>query len=178
MSEDCLIDDATREILQKLSDGDINFSEASDKLGISEKELDNLFEKFIPIISFETMKRLCEMEKETMTYIREMADKNRFPVLVGNCERSCEYCDHVDRGFDEYCHQIYWISERCPLYEKDEFCKQIIKSIFDLAYVTRLTGCIYFKFDEENKRINEEADEQIRQLHERLRLKNEAIAKH
>ena len=97
---------------------------------------------------------------------------------IENCERSCEYCEYVNRGLDDCCHQVYWISDRCPLDEKSKFYKEITGDILDLAYITRLTGCIHCKPDEIYKKQMEEADEQIRQLHERLRLRDEAIAKH
>jgi hypothetical protein len=176
--ENCLIDDTTKEILQKLSDGDFTFAEACNKLGISEKELEDLFEKFTPTVSIETMRRLCASEKETMAYIREMADKNRPPVIIGNCERSCEYCTCVDHGCDETSHLVYWITPRCPLYEQSESYRKITGEAMDIQSITRFTGCIYFIRDEIYKKQMEEADEQIRQLHERLKVKNEAVAKH
>jgi hypothetical protein len=39
-------------------------------------------------------------------------------------EIRCELCENVDRGMDDYSHEVHWISNRCPLYEFSvTYCK-------------------------------------------------------
>jgi hypothetical protein len=92
--------------------------------------------------------------------------KSHIKCDTGQCMESCEYCDYVDRGMED-CHIVYWISERCPLYKNAVSYKNVTGQCLSIEYITRFTGCIHFKIDKENERINRESEEHIRKLYER-----------
>jgi hypothetical protein len=62
-------------------------------------------------------------------------------------EIRCELCENVDRGMDDYSHEVHWISNRCPLYEFSvTYCK--INGHFPpVMLIVSLTGCKHFKED-------------------------------
>jgi hypothetical protein len=59
-------------VLDQLNSGEISFSEASRILGISKKEVKEIFENYDGLPSIERIKELREEEKKTITYIKEI----------------------------------------------------------------------------------------------------------
>lgn len=62
-----------RLILNSLYDGDITFSEAASKLGVSKDEVEEMMESFDWMPSVSRIVELCEIEKETISQM-----ENRF----------------------------------------------------------------------------------------------------
>lgn len=91
-------------------------------------------------------------------------------VTLDTCERSCEFCEGVDRGVDDCCHAIYWLTDRCPLYLTMKAYHKVAP-VPDFQLVTRFTGCVYFKLDEKYKLQCEETDKMLEELHKRMELK-------
>jgi len=77
----------------------------------------------------------------------------------------CENCEFVDRGIDEYCHEIYWVSSRCPINEILTAYRKINRRSCPIELTTGYTGCVRFKEDAEYKRKNEEMELFLKELH-------------
>ena len=93
-------------------------------------------------------------------------------IKVNGCEHRCEKCECVDRGFDEYSHQVHWISDRCPLNEIVKMYREINGHFLPMELITGYTGCIHFKEDLEHKRIEEESNRLIEEMHKRWKDEN------
>lgn len=91
--------------------------------------------------------------------------------MINHCKRSCGECECVDRGNDECYHEIFWITDRCPLYELMQLYRQINHAHPPVEWVTSYTGCIYFKLDEEYKRKNEEIDQMLKERSKNIAVK-------
>jgi hypothetical protein len=88
--------------------------------------------------------------------------------MVETCKNSCEYCDHVNRGTDEYCHETYNISDRCPLsYLLKQFIEVNGYFCGSVEWIVRYTGCNHFKEDLEYKQRNEDVDRFLEEMHEK-----------
>lgn len=61
-----------RDVLHSLCEGDITFSEAASKLGITEIEIGEMLDDFNWLPSLEKLAELSETEMETLSYIREI----------------------------------------------------------------------------------------------------------
>lgn len=70
-----------REVLDTLCNGDITFSEASEKLGVSKEKIEEMLEDYSWVPSSERLSKLVEMEMETLSYIKEISQPVRFRVL-------------------------------------------------------------------------------------------------
>jgi hypothetical protein len=81
-------------------------------------------------------------------------------------KESCENCEFVDRGHDEYCHEVYNISDRCPFNELILIFSKVNQYPPPFEWTTRYTGCKKFKEDMEYKLFKEETEQFIRELNE------------
>jgi len=87
--------------------------------------------------------------------------------MIKNCENSCEYCEHVNRGHDDCCHEVYQISDRCPLSELLKMFLDVNGYPCAIEWSVRYTGCVHFKEDLENKRQNEEFAQFLKEKYEK-----------
>lgn len=85
---------------------------------------------------------------------------------IERCENCCENCTKVNRGHDDCCHEVHWISDRCPLYKMVIFSVKLTKCRYPVEILTTLTGCVHFTLDTVYKKEQEEAAEYIKKLHE------------
>lgn len=76
MSENCYNDLYRDKILTQLMDDKITFSEACDKLDVSRSDLDEMLNNFDHQISLERLKELRQVEKETISAIKQMVKMN------------------------------------------------------------------------------------------------------
>lgn len=75
-----------RDVLQYLCDGEITFSEAADKLGITEKEIEEMLDDYSWLPSPEKLAELNETEIETLLYIREISQQFRPKISIAHSE--------------------------------------------------------------------------------------------
>lgn len=61
-----------RDVLHSLCDGDITFSDAANRLGITEKKIEELLEDYNWLPSPQRLAELHKTEMETLSYIREI----------------------------------------------------------------------------------------------------------
>jgi hypothetical protein len=87
-------------------------------------------------------------------------------------ENRCENCKCVDRCCDEYSHQCYRVSNRCPMYEMLVSFQKINLYPCPIEIVTGYTGCKHFEEDMEYKRQNEEDDKLIAEMDAKRRTNN------
>lgn len=62
-----------KDVLHLLCNGDITFSEASGMLGVSKEEVEEMLDHFNWIPSSDRIVELCEVEKETLSYIKDIS---------------------------------------------------------------------------------------------------------
>ena len=62
-----------RDVLHLLCNGDITFSEASGMLSVSKEEVEEMLDNFNWIPSSDRIVELCEVEKETLSYIKHIS---------------------------------------------------------------------------------------------------------
>lgn len=73
-----------RDVLHSLCEGDITFSEAASKLGITEIEIGEMLDDFNWLPSLEKLAELSETEIETLSYIREICQPISSKHTVSN----------------------------------------------------------------------------------------------
>lgn len=61
-----------REVLNSLCNGDMTFGEASDILGVPKEKIEEMLEDYSWVPSSGRLAELCEIEMETLTYIKEI----------------------------------------------------------------------------------------------------------
>ena len=88
--------------------------------------------------------------------------------MIEHCDKSCGECEFVNRGHDDCCHEIFWISDRCPLDNIIQLYRQVNHVLPPVEWMTSYTGCVYFKLDEEYKRWNEEVDQMNKERNNKL----------
>lgn len=69
--------------------------------------------------------------------------------MINHSEKSCGECEFVDRGLDDCSHEIFWITDRCPLHGLMQLYRRINHAPPPVEWVTSYTGCVHFKLDEE-----------------------------
>lgn len=69
-----------RDVLHSLCNGDITFSDASSQLGVSKERIEEMLEDYSWIPSSERLAELCQIEMETISYIREISQPIKFRV--------------------------------------------------------------------------------------------------
>ena len=79
--------------------------------------------------------------------------------MIDHCKNSCEYCEHVNREHDDCCHEVYHISDRCPLSELLNMFQEVNGYPAAIEWSIRYTGCVHFKEDLEYKQRNEEFEQ-------------------
>jgi len=89
--------------------------------------------------------------------------------MVEHCDKSCGECEFVDRGYDEYSHEVFWISERCPLHELMQLYRKVNHYTAPVEWVTSYLGCVHFKLDEKYQHRNDEIDQTLKERHEKNR---------
>jgi|WetSurMetagenome_2_1015567.scaffolds.fasta_scaffold24903_7 hypothetical protein len=82
-------------------------------------------------------------------------------------DERCENCEFVNRGVDDCCHMVFWVSDRCPLYKNLQMYRRINNHPHSIEWSTGLTGCRLFKVDEVYKQNMEEADRLNHERNER-----------
>lgn len=73
-------------------------------------------------------------------------------------ENRCENCVDVDRGVDECCHETHHVSDRCPLSKKLHMYQTVNYKRHSIEWSTGLTGCRFFRLDQDYQRHNDEVD--------------------
>lgn len=101
---------------------------------------------------------------ELLKWVKD--DGDRISATESINER-CENCEFVDRDIDEYCHEVYWVSNRCPTNEILTAYRKINRRNCPIELMTGYTGCIRFKEDAEYKRKKEETELFLKELHAR-----------
>ncbi len=75
-----------RDVLHALCEGDITFSEAASKLGVTEMEIGEMLDDYNWLPSLGKLAELSETEKETLSYIREISQPPTSKVVYARFE--------------------------------------------------------------------------------------------
>lgn len=67
------MDDKKREVLNSLCNGDITFSEAALLLEVSKAEIEEMLDNYKWIPSSDKIIEFCDIERETLSYIKEIS---------------------------------------------------------------------------------------------------------
>lgn len=92
------------------------------------------------------------------------------------CENRCERCIYTERGYDEYSHEVYAISKRCPIYENTQIFFQVNHRDIRIELMTSWVGCNHFVLDEAYKIKCEETEKFLQEMHknwEKKRAEND-----
>lgn len=84
---------------------------------------------------------------------------------MDTAENRCENCENVKRGMDDCSHMCHWISEQCPMHDLVYTYLKINDHPLPIELITGYTGCRHFKEDVEHRKLEEETEQLIRDLH-------------
>ena len=82
----------------------------------------------------------------------------------------CENCVFVDRGYDEYSHEVHSVSSGCPLYKNLSLYEQVNGRFHAIEWGTGLTGCRFFVEDLQYKKHMEETEIFLKELHDKRKI--------
>lgn len=74
------MDDKEREVLNSLCNGDITFSEAALELEVSKEDIEDMMDNYMWMPSSDKIVEFCDIERETLSFIREISQPIIFKV--------------------------------------------------------------------------------------------------
>src|SRR5512147_531820 len=84
----------------------------------------------------------------------------------------CENCNHVDRGYDDCCHETYSVTNRCPLWPVIQEFVKIYGYWPSIETVISFIGCRHFDEDLEYKAFKKEVEQMCKER-ENVRMEKE-----
>jgi len=77
------------------------------------------------------------------------------------CENRCENCVYVERGYDEYSHDVHSVGNNCPIYDNLKLYRKVTGRTVSIEMITGWIGCNHFRLDEGYKQKCEETEKFI-----------------
>lgn len=74
------MDDKERKVLNSLCNGDISFSEAALELEVSKEDIEDMMDNYMWMPSSDKIIEFCDLERETLSFIRENSQPITFKV--------------------------------------------------------------------------------------------------
>ncbi len=74
------MDDKERKVLNSLCNGDMSFSEAALELEVSKEDIEDMMDNYTWMPSSDKIIEFCDLERETLSFIRENSQPITFKV--------------------------------------------------------------------------------------------------